>query len=170
MKALTLALLTALTVAACKPQDPAPLPPQVGTRTTPAPQPATPPGDTAPVPGPAADGSAADAAAPPAADAAVAVADASTPPVTSVPTVDGEGVYKKACITCHGTGLAGAPKLGDAADWGPRIAQGEALLFEHATKGFTGKKGMMPPKGGFMALTDDEVRAAIGYMTTATAP
>ena len=169
MKALILALLTALTVAACKPQDPAPLPPQVGTRTTPAPQPAAPPGDTAPVPGPA-DVSAPDAAAPAAADAAAAIADASTPPVPSVPTVDGEGVYKKACVTCHGTGLAGAPKLGDAADWGPRIAQGEALLFEHATKGFTGKKGMMPPKGGFVTLSDDEVRAAITYMTTASAP
>lgn len=83
---------------------------------------------------------------------------------------DGTEVFEGACKACHGTGLAGAPKLGDAADWGPRAAQGEALLFEHATKGFTGKKGMMPPKGGFMALTDDEIRAAIGYMSTAPAP
>jgi len=169
MKALALALLSALTVAACKPQDPAPLPPQVGTRTTPA-QPATPPGDAAPVPGPAADGAAPEAAATPAADAATAVADANTGPATPVAAVDGAAVYNKACITCHGTGLAGAPKLGDAADWGPRTAQGEALLFEHATKGFTGKKGVMPPKGGFMTLTDDEIRAAIGYMTSAPAP
>lgn len=169
MKALALALLSALTVAACKPQDPAPLPPQVGTRTAPA-QPAAPPGDAAPVPGPAADGAAPEAAAPPAADAATAVADANAAPATPVAAVDGAAVYTKACITCHGTGLAGAPKLGDAADWGPRAAQGEALLFEHATKGFTGKKGVMPPKGGFMTLTDDEIRAAIGYMSTAPAP
>ena len=32
------------------------------------------------------------------------------------------------------------------------------------------QKGMMPPKGGFVTLSDDEVRAAIAYMTTASAP
>lgn len=149
MKQLTLALLTLLSVVACKPQEPAPLPPQVGTRSAPVPPPAAP-----------------AAAAPAAADSA----DAAPAAAVTLATADGEGVYKKACITCHGTGLAGAPKLGDAADWGPRIAQGEALLFEHATKGFTGKKGMMPPKGGFVNLSYDEVRAAIAYMTTASAP
>ena len=69
-----------------------------------------------------------------------------------------------ACVACHGAGIAGAPKLGDAADWGPRIAQGDALLLEHALKGFTGKKGMMPAKGGFVTLSDAEVKAAIDYM------
>lgn len=167
MKTLTLALITALTVAACKPQDPAPLPPQVGTRTTPAPQPAAPADAAIPADAAAAEPAPADPAA--AVDSA-APADAMAAAAPAVAAVDGEGVYKKACITCHGTGLAGAPKLGDAADWAPRIAQGEALLFEHATKGFTGKKGMMPPKGGFMTLTDDEIRAAIGYMTSAPAP
>ncbi|MBK8066284.1 MAG: cytochrome c5 family protein [Rhodanobacteraceae bacterium] len=162
MKALAVALLTALALAACKPQDPAPLPPQVGTRTTPAPQPAAPADATTPV----ASGDAATAPA----DATAASADAAATPAPAVAAVDGEAVYQKACIACHGTGVAGAPKLGDAADWGPRVAQGEALLFEHATKGFTGKKGMMPPKGGFMALSDDEIHAAIAYMTAAPAP
>ena len=149
MKHLTFALLTALTVVACKPQEPAPLPPQVGTRTAPAPVP-TAPADTAAAPANAVPGD--------------------TVPGAALAAIDGEAVYNKACTTCHATGLAGAPKLGDTADWGPRIAQGEALLLEHAIKGFTGKKGMMPPKGGFVNLSDDEVRAAIAYMTTATAP
>lgn len=149
MKHLTFALLTALTVVACKPQEPAPLPPQVGTRTAPAPVP-TAPADTAAAPANAVQGD--------------------TVPGAALAAIDGEAVYNKACTTCHATGLAGAPKLGDAADWGPRIAQGEALLLEHAIKGFTGKKGMMPPKGGFVNLSDDEVRAAIAYMTTASAP
>ena len=141
MKHLTFALLTALTVVACKPQEPAPLPPQVGTRTAPAPVP-TAPADTAAAP--------------------VNAVPGDTVPGAALAAIDGQ--------RCHATGLAGAPKLGDAADWGPRIAQGEALLLEHAIKGFTGKKGMMPPKGGFVNLSDDEVRAAITYMTTATAP
>lgn len=149
MKHLTFALLTALTVVACKPQEPAPLPPQVGTRTAPAPVPSA-PADTAAAPANAVPGD--------------------TVPGAALAAIDGEAVYNKACTTCHATGLAGAPKLGDAADWGPRIAQGEALLLEHAIKGFTGKKGMMPPKGGFVNLSDDEVRAAIAYMTTASAP
>ena len=149
MRRLTFALFTALTVVACKPQEPAPLPPQVGTRTAPAPVP-TAPADTAAAP--------------------VNAVPGDTVPGAALAAIDGEAVYNKACTTCHATGLAGAPKLGDAADWGPRIAQGEALLLEHAIKGFTGKKGLMPPKGGFVNLSDDEVRAAIAYMTTASAP
>ncbi len=146
MNRLILALWTALSVVACKPQDPAPLPPEVGT----SPAPAAPSAATS--------------------DVAAAAGDTVPTVATAATAIVGEDVYRKACATCHATGLAGAPKLGDAADWGPRLAQGEALLFEHATKGFTGKKGMMPPKGGFMTLSDDEVRAAIEYMSTASAP
>jgi cytochrome c5 len=76
----------------------------------------------------------------------------------------GEAVFKKACITCHGAGIAGAPKLGDATEWSPRIAQGVDVLYQHSIGGFTGKKGMMPPKGGFTSLSDDEVKAAVDYM------
>ena len=76
----------------------------------------------------------------------------------------GEAVFKKACVTCHGTGIAGAPKLGDATEWGPRIAQGADVLYQHSISGYTGAKGMMPPKGGFTSLSDDEVRAAVDYM------
>jgi cytochrome c5 len=76
----------------------------------------------------------------------------------------GQDTYGKACVVCHGAGVAGAPKLGDKSDWGPRIAQGNDVLYEHALKGFTGKKGMMPPKGGQTALPDADVKAAVDYM------
>lgn len=143
MKQAIAPILIALSLVACKPQDPAPLPPEV----------------TAAPAAPAVQSAPAEAA--PVADAAVPAADAAT---VSVAAADGEAIYKKACVTCHAAGIAGAPKLGDAADWGPRIAQGDALLLEHAVKGFTGKKGMMPAKGGFVTLTDAEVKAAIDYM------
>ncbi len=165
MKSALLPLLIALSLVACKPQEPAPLPPQVGTRSVPEQSPGA--ASVAATPDVPATDSATTATT---ADATAPVVVADTPANATVAVVDGEAVYKKACITCHGTGLAGAPKLGDAADWGPRIAQGDALLFEHASKGFTGKKGMMPPKGGFMTLTDDEIRAAIEFMKTAPAP
>jgi len=76
----------------------------------------------------------------------------------------GQDTYGKACVVCHGAGVAGAPKLGDKGDWGPRIAQGNDMLYDHAIKGYTGKKGMMPPKGGNTALADADVKAAVDYM------
>ena len=62
--------------------------------------------------------------------------------------------------------LPGAPMLGDAADWGPRIAQGKDTLYKHALEGFTGAKGMMPAKGGNAALTDEEVKSVVDYMVS----
>ena len=78
----------------------------------------------------------------------------------------GEEAYKAVCAACHGTGAAGAPKFGDAAEWGPRIAQGESVLLKHALEGFKGSKGVMPPKGG-SSLSDDEVHRAMVYMANA---
>lgn len=78
--------------------------------------------------------------------------------------VDGKATYQSACFACHGTGAAGAPKAGDKAAWAPRIKQGAATLHEHALKGFQGKSGMMPAKGGNAGLSDDAVKAAVDYM------
>lgn len=76
----------------------------------------------------------------------------------------GKSVFGKTCAMCHAAGVAGAPKPGDKADWGPRIAQGQELLYKHALEGFTGAKGMMPARGGGSSLTDEEVKAAVDYM------
>jgi len=84
-------------------------------------------------------------------------------PVVAENTV-GKGVFGKTCSMCHAAGIGGAPKPGDKADWGPRIAQGNDVLYKHAMEGFTGAKGMMPARGGGSALTDDEVKAAVDFM------
>jgi len=78
----------------------------------------------------------------------------------------GESVFKSACVVCHGPGVAGAPRLDDKADWAPRIGQGVDVLYSHAINGFQGKKGVMPPKGGNMGLSDQDVRAAVDYMVS----
>lgn len=78
--------------------------------------------------------------------------------------VDGAAVYQQACFACHGTGAAGAPKMGDAAAWAPRIAKGTEMLYKHAIEGFTGETGIMPPKGGRADLSDAQVKAAVDYM------
>lgn len=103
-----------------------------------------------------------ESAAPAAAPAPVA-APAPAAPVVAENTV-GKSVFGKVCAMCHAVGAAGAPKPGDKADWGPRIAQGNDMLYKHAIEGFTGAKGMMPPRGANAALTDDEVKAAVNYM------
>ena len=78
----------------------------------------------------------------------------------------GEKVFKATCAMCHQTGAAGAPIVGNKDDWGPRIAQGMPMLYDHALKGFTGKKGMMPAKGANPSLSDDDVKAGVDYMVS----
>lgn len=68
------------------------------------------------------------------------------------------------CTICHKAGVGGAPKLGDKADWEPRIKQGKDALYRHALEGFSGKAGTMPARGSNASLTDDQVVAAVDYM------
>lgn len=76
--------------------------------------------------------------------------------------MDGETLFKTACINCHGSGVMGAPKFGDKAAWGPRLGAGIAGLTASAIKG----KNAMPARGGTSA-SDDEIKAAVTYMFNA---
>ena len=78
----------------------------------------------------------------------------------------GESTYNASCAACHAAGVAGAPKLGDKAAWKDRIAQGNDTMYNHAIKGFQGKKGMMPAKGGNASLADADVKAAVDHMVS----
>jgi cytochrome c5 len=150
---------------------------------TPAPEPAMP--ETAPMEAPAAPEAAMPEAAPmeePAAPEAAmpeaapmeepaapeaAMPEAAAPATVAIPADNGAAgkkVYDSICVACHAAGIAGAPKLGDKAAWGPRIEQGMDTLYAHSINGFQGKTGVMPPKGGNMALSDDEMKAAVDYM------
>jgi cytochrome c5 len=71
----------------------------------------------------------------------------------------GEQAFTKVCSACHSTGVNGAPKIGDHAAWGPRIAQGKDTLYKDAIAG----KGNMPPKGG-TTWPDATIRMAVDYM------
>ena len=78
---------------------------------------------------------------------------------------DGKTIFDNLCTSCHTAGIAGAPKFGDKARWAPRIAEGMATLFKHATDGYHGPDGnFMPPKGGNPALSEAQVQAAVTYM------
>ena len=71
----------------------------------------------------------------------------------------GEEVFKAQCTACHAAGVAGAPKLGDKAAWGPRIATGFEALVQSAVKG----KGAMPPQAGG-DMDETEIARAVAYM------
>jgi len=79
----------------------------------------------------------------------------------------GEQVFNMACVACHGAGVAGAPKFGDKAAWGPRVAKGADTLHDHALHGFQGQAGFMPPKGGRVDLSDKSIMNAVDYMMAA---
>ncbi len=89
---------------------------------------------------------------------AVAAADADSAEAEKSP----EDLYNTSCAACHGTGAAGAPKLGDSAAWADRIAQGKETLYDHAINGLN----MMPPRGTCAACSDDDIKAIVDYMVS----
>ncbi len=91
----------------------------------------------------------------------VAEAAAETEPVAAA--ITGAEVYNGACLACHGNGVGGAPVVGDVAAWESRVAQGADVLNDHAINGYQGV-GYMPPKGGRLDLSDQEVIDAVAYM------
>lgn len=91
---------------------------------------------------------------------ALATTPAGAAPAADVPTT-GEQAFTKVCSACHATGINGAPKIGDHAAWGPRIAQGKETLYKDAIAG----KGNMPPKGG-TNWPDATIRLTVDYMVS----
>ncbi|MEA3299883.1 MAG: c-type cytochrome [Pseudomonadota bacterium] len=88
------------------------------------------------------------------------VASAAPAPAAGGEPRSGEEIYNKACLSCHMTGAAGAPKLGDVAAWAPRLEQGMDTIYKHAIEGIRG----MPPRGLCMDCSDDEVKATVDYI------
>ena len=94
-----------------------------------------------------------------ASDAGSAMATAAAPAAANTGK-PGNEVYNMACVACHATGAANAPKLNDKAAWEPRAATGFAALLQSVLKG----KGAMPAKGGLSNLSDADVENAVHYM------
>jgi cytochrome c5 len=87
---------------------------------------------------------------------------AAAPVVVASGPRSGEEIYGASCIACHGSGAAGAPKLGDVAAWAPRLGKGMDMLYTHAISGFNG----MPAKGLCSSCSDDEMKATVDYMAS----
>jgi cytochrome c5 len=102
-----------------------------------------------------------------AAQQAAAVAAAAASAASQVAyggTTDGAVVFNNLCTGCHTSGAGGAPTL-DKAHWTARIAAGKDTLYKHAIEGNHGPDGgLMPPKGGNPALTDEQVKATVDWI------
>ena len=75
-----------------------------------------------------------------------------------------DNIYKKNCAMCHASGLAGAPKLGDSNAWEKRNQKGMDVLMQHVIHGFNA----MPPKGGCMKCTPEDLEKVVKYMIEAS--
>ena len=75
---------------------------------------------------------------------------------------EGQKVYNNHCVVCHGSGVAGAPKMGDNKAWQPRVKQGIGTLVKHVDKGYK----FMPPKGTCVKCDKEQLKAAVEYMVT----
>ncbi|NNJ83704.1 MAG: cytochrome c5 family protein [Gammaproteobacteria bacterium] len=84
--------------------------------------------------------------------------------IYSVFVADGRGqaLYNQHCSACHARGIAGAPIFGDKDAWASRIVKGMDVLYASALNGLNG----MPPKGGKMEASDDEIKIAVDYMVS----
>jgi len=91
-----------------------------------------------------------------------AAADKAASQVAYGGTMDGSVIFNNLCTGCHTSGAGGAPTL-TAAGLGARLSKGKDTLHKHAIEGFQGA-GVMPPKGGNPALTDDQVKATVDWM------
>jgi len=72
----------------------------------------------------------------------------------------GHLVYKENCASCHDTGIAGAPQIGDRENWSKHAEHGAHHLMHAVLEG----KGTMPPRGGNPELSDEEIEAAINFI------
>lgn len=90
-----------------------------------------------------------------------APAAATPPPVAATPAI--QKIYDTTCSNCHGKPGTGAPQVGDAKAWAPRVAQGREIVLGHIINGYKG----MPPMGMCMQCSEDDFVAVTEYMSGA---
>ena len=80
--------------------------------------------------------------------------------VATTKILTGEEVYNTVCMSCHTSGAAGAPVIGNNSQWSDRLSKGKDALYASAINGI----GIMPAKGGVSSLSDNEIKSAVDYI------
>lgn len=75
-----------------------------------------------------------------------------------------QAIYEQSCSLCHASGVGEAPITGDTAAWTDRLATGRDAMLANAIDGI----GVMPPKGGHLQLSDEDVASAVDYIISVT--
>lgn len=86
-------------------------------------------------------------------------------PYASPATGTGEQLVNSHCVNCHGSGTDGAPRIGNFAEWKPRLQKGIDGLVQSAISGHKG----MPSRAGLAQLSDSDLRNAATYMVVQSA-
>jgi len=79
---------------------------------------------------------------------------------------DGLKAYKASCADCHDNGEDGAPRTHEPQDWVNRSPLWDAIVLEHANKGYL----TMPAKGGKPDMSNYDVDVAAEYMLNIAHP
>lgn len=88
------------------------------------------------------------------------VSEVNTGDVNAVVVRSAKEIVEGTCMSCHGTGAMGAPKVGTKAQWKSRVSAGMNGMMKNAIQG----KGMMPARGGDASLSDADIKKAVKYM------
>jgi cytochrome c5 len=80
--------------------------------------------------------------------------------VSETKILTGKEVYNTVCMSCHTSGAAGAPVIGNNSQWSDRLSKGKDALYASAINGI----GIMPAKGGVSSLSDNEIKSAVDYI------
>ena len=73
---------------------------------------------------------------------------------------EAEKLYEKSCSVCHKTDAMGAPPVGNKDAWAAVMQKGMDKVVHNAIHG----TGGMPPKGGAMNLSDDQIKDIVKFM------
>lgn len=74
---------------------------------------------------------------------------------------DATRTYTQSCGACHNSGAAGAPRMGNSADWTARLEKGRDVLIENTINGLN---NIMPPKGMCFTCSDEDLAALVDYI------
>ena len=76
----------------------------------------------------------------------------------------GQTEYEAKCSACHSNAAIGAPVVGDKEAWAEVMSKGLDTVYSNAINGINA----MPPKGGYMDSSDDEIKMIVDYMINAS--
>lgn len=86
-------------------------------------------------------------------------------PYASPTNMTGERLVQSHCMSCHGEGKEGAPRIDDFSAWKPRLQKGMNGLVISAIAGHKA----MPARSGMASLSDTDLKNAVTYLVVQSA-